>query len=326
MIKSADDEMGEDRDMIETMRAELAELSAKLERRKKIEAMLQSLQREEEELMQREATLKAVLLKEEADVERLGRTTATSILYSILGRKEDKLREEDREAYAARLKYDSALGQLDDCKSRQKTLYLERDSLSDCTGEYERIYGELQELLREDPAYAEQLCDLERRRGESVSQIKELDEAILAGDAVMNQIQSIESSLDSAEGWGTWDLLGGGLLSDLAKHSRLDEAQNGIEYLQVLLSRFHSELADISVNANFEPMNVDGFLRFADYFFDGLIADWTVLSRIHDSQERIWQFGPQVKAVLTELSSIKASRMAEKAAIEEQIDELVTQS
>jgi len=33
-------------------------------------------------------------------------------------------------------------------------------------------------------------------------------------------------------------------------------------------------------------VNVDGFLRFADYFFDGLFADWAVLDRINQSQEQ----------------------------------------
>ena len=217
--------------MIEKMRAELAELSAGLQRGRKIDAMLQSLQEEEQSLARRGQELKAILSKEEADVERLEKTTASSILYAILGKKDDKLDEEQREAYAARLKYDAAVRQLDDCKARIDRLRREKSTFADCAGRYDRVFSDLRELLRKDPAYAERLCALERQRGEITGQLKELEEAIRAGGDAMRQIDGIESSLGSAEGWGTWDLLGGGLISDLAKHSHLDEAQAGAERL-----------------------------------------------------------------------------------------------
>ncbi len=40
------------------------------------------------------------------------------------------------------------------------------------------------------------------------------------------KLYAVSSTLDSAEGWGTWDLFGGGLITDLAKYSKLDEAQS----------------------------------------------------------------------------------------------------
>lgn len=309
--------------VIEKMRAELAGLSAKLERKKKIDSMLRSLRDEEQALVQREQDLKAALSKEEADVARLEKTTASSILYSILGKKDDKMDEEQQEAYAARLKYDASVRQLDDCKMRIDRLLREKSALADCAGQYDRTFSNLRELLRKDPAYAERLCDLERQRGEIAGQLKELEEAVQAGDAAMRQIERIESSLGSAEGWGTWDLLGGGLISDLAKHSHLDEAQAGAEQLQVLLSRFRTELMDVQIGKELGAVNVEGFLRFADYFFDGLIADWSVLSRIHDSQESVRQVRQQVGGALSKLSSIRAARIAEKSAVERQIAQLV---
>ena len=44
-------------------------------------------------------------------------------------------------------------------------------------------------------------------------------------------------NLNSAEGWGTWDLLGGGLISDLAKHSHIDDAKNDVANAQNLLRK-----------------------------------------------------------------------------------------
>lgn len=310
--------------MIEEMRGKLAELSAKLERLKKTDSMLQSLQNEAWALNQRVREFEALLSKEESDVDRLQRTSASSILYSMLGKKDVKINQAQQEVNAAKLKYDAAVRQLDDCKIRIDVLSRERETLADCGQQYEQVFFRLQELLRENPAYAERLCALERQRGEAVSQIKELDEAIVAGNAAMNQIARIESSLDSAEGWGTWDVLGGGLIADLEKHSHLDEAQDGAEYLQMLLSRFRTELADVHISADMGSINVDGFLRFADYFFDGLIADWSVLSHIQDSQDSVYQVKSQVGAALSKLSAMQSARAAQKAAVEKQLAELVT--
>ncbi len=310
--------------MIEELRAKLADLSAQLERMKKIDNMLLNLKKEEAELAQREHELKIALSKEEADVQRLEKTTATSVFYTILGKKDVQMDKEQQEAYAARLKYDAVVYQLDDCKMRIEKLLRERTALSGCSKQYDQVFAQLQELLLATPAYAEQLCTLERQRGEAVSQLKEVDEAISAGNAAMMQIENIEKNLSSAEGWGTWDLFGGGLVSDLAKHSKLDEAQSGAEYLQVLLSRFRNELADVHINTQMNNINIDGFLRFADYFFDGLIADWSVLSRIHDSQASVRQIKEQVGTALSRLSFIKTARVAENAEVEKQIRELVT--
>jgi len=310
--------------MIEEMRAKLAELSAKIERKKKLDAMLQSLQKQEQELTRREQCLKEALAKEEDDVARLERTTATSLLYTMLGKKDAKMDKEQQEAYAAKLKYDAVVRQLDDCKIGIERLSQERDSLLDCAKQYDEVFGQIREQLRANPAYAEQLGALEQQHGMLTSQLKELDEAISAGNAALQQINSIEDHLGSAGNWGTWDLLGGGMLSGLAKHSHLDEAQAGAENLQILLNRFHTELADVYIDAEPGQVQVDGFLRFADYFFDGLFADWAVLSRIDDSKESVCQVKQQVESALNKLSVMRADCVAREAAVAQNIKKLVT--
>lgn len=309
--------------MLEKLKLELAALSKDLERQKKIISMLDSLRSEETALAQKEHRLRNMLSKEDADVQRLEKTTATSILYSILGKKDAQLEKEQQEAYAAKLKYGAAVRQLDHCRSCIETLLCERQGLQDCKRRYDQVFHEIQELLHSDPHYADQLCTLECQLGEATNQLCEVDEAVSVGDTCMNQIHSIESSLSSAEDWGTWDLFGGGMFSDLAKHSHLDEAQAGAEYLQSLLSRFRTELADVRISPQMGQVNVDGFLRFADYFFDGLIADWSVLSHIHDSQESVAQVKGQVSAALSKLASIRSILEAQKTALQKQIAEMV---
>lgn len=75
------------------------------------------------------------------------------------------------------------------------------------------------------------------------------------------------------------------MLSDMVKHSHLDEAQQRVKYLQVQLRRFKTELTDVTIHADIQ-VSIDGFLRFADYFFDGLFADWAVLDKINNPKLR----------------------------------------
>ena len=71
-----------------------------------------------------------------------------------------------------------------------------------------------------------------------------------------------------------------------------------MEELQVQLRRFHTELADVEIRADMQ-VQVDGFLRFADFFFDGIFADWAVMNRIHDAQQQVEGTRDQISRVLT---------------------------
>ena len=132
----------------------------------------------------------------------------------------------------------------------------------------------------------------------------EIRVAIAAGSRALRSADYILSSLDAAQNWGTWDLLGGGLISTLAKHSSLDEAQDEVQQLQTELRRFKTELADVTIHTDMQ-VNVDGFLRFADYFFDGLFADWAVLDKISQSQSSVQTTKNQIESVISMLRSME---------------------
>ena len=130
------------------------------------------------------------------------------------------------------------------------------------------------------------------------------------------------NSLDSAEGWGTFDLVGGGLLADVAKHSHLDEAQSSIETLQSQLRRFKTELADVTIHADLQ-VGVDSFMRFADYFFDGLFADWAVLDEISRSKGEVQSTISQIEHTLARLNAMSDAATQEQTKVKEALDQLI---
>lgn len=268
--------------------------------------------------------LKESFLKEQADVDRLEGRSLSAFFYNVIGKMDEKLTQERQEAYAAQVKYDAVARELDGIEEDLERYQAELHSLQNCEARYIAVLREKTQAVKANGGdIAQQILRLEERTAYLESQSRELEEAFAAGQNALTTTDQIVDSLDSAESWGTWDLVGGGLVADLAKHSRLDEAQACVESLQSQLRRFKTELADVTIAADFQ-VNIDWFLRVADYFFDGLFADWAVLDQIHQSQDQVQNTRSQICSVLDYLQTLMDQITAEKTRLQQEIERLVS--
>ena len=231
--------------------------------------------------------------------------------------------QERQEAYAARVQYDAAARELAGVEEDLRRCQAELNALDGCEERYAALLREKTQAVKAaGGAVAEQILALEERSAYLESQERELREAAAAGNAALMTADQILESLNSAENWGTWDLVGGGLIADLAKHSRLDDAQESVEYLQSQLRTFRTELADVTISADFQ-VNIDGFLRVADYVFDGIFADWAVLDQINRSQAQVEDTRDQISGVLHHLHQMTDQAEEERAGLQQEIERLV---
>ncbi len=129
---------------------------------------------------------------------------------------------------------------------------------------------------------------------------KERAEAIDAGRYALDCLNSAYDELNKAGGWGIVDLLGGGLFTNLIKHSKMNRASDYISDAKDALTKFSKELKDISSQIDLD-FNTADFLSFADFFFDGFIADWLVQSRIDDAKHQISDAICKVEEILKNL-------------------------
>lgn len=132
------------------------------------------------------------------------------------------------------------------------------------------------------------------------SQEKEVREALGAGQEALDYLNRARECLNSAGNWGLLDLFGGGLLSTFVKHSKMNDAEELIQQARSALQRFQRELMDVDNVAEFHIETGD-FLSFADYFFDGFIADWLVQSRISDAKRQVDNAIQRVKYIMDQL-------------------------
>lgn len=128
----------------------------------------------------------------------------------------------------------------------------------------------------------------------------EINEAVQAGKRALKSLRAAEEKLSSARNWGIFDMLGGGLITDIIKHSKINDASSYLETAKTDLRRFQKELSDIP---DYEELRVDigSFLSFADFFFDGLLVDYMVQSGINGTRNKVETAIRKVEGLLAEL-------------------------
>ena len=126
---------------------------------------------------------------------------------------------------------------------------------------------------------------------------KERREAVYAGERALDSLYEAQNQLRKARNWGIYDILGGGFLSSLIKHSKIDNARSCIERAKYDLQSFSRELQDVSYDLD---VDIGGFLTFFD-FMDSFFADILVQSRISNASRRVDEAIDKVQEILSSL-------------------------
>lgn len=282
---------------------ELEELKEKISRKTRFVRLLENLKLQQNQLKRKVAELEAVKNKEQTDVDKLEGKSLAAFFYAIRGKKEEVLETERKEAYLAAMKFDAATKELQAVEEDISDCEAKLNEIAENEIRYNMLLAEKGEIIKSSNSeISAEIAELETEIEELKRHEKELNEALEAGKRAKNMAESIYQTLSKADDWSTWDILGGGLISDIAKHDNLDAAQRQIEILQVLLRRFQTELSDVKISANLN-VRIDGFLGFADFFFDGLFADLTVKDKIEDSLIAIQSLETNIKTVIIKLEN-----------------------
>jgi DNA repair exonuclease SbcCD ATPase subunit len=278
---------------------ERAALQAKLDRR------LQELQAERARVLTRLQQLEQQLKKEEKDVRRLEGFSLLGLLYTLLGTKEERLTTERQEAVAACLKHQTAMDELQELEKEIRWTSVELEPLQGAAEEYQAVLADKEKLIRGAGGEAAgQLFALTEKEEQLRDRYRQLEEALAAGDEAVAALSRTKTALGRAQSAGTWDLfLGGlpGMIATASKHGSLDEAQRQAGHAQHALAALRRELKDVDPQPHVGDVSLDGFSRFADYFFDGLIMDWVVQSRIDRSLSSVRSTYDQVAALISSL-------------------------
>jgi len=309
--------------MFEYINEELIAAKEKMWRKEKFEGMIRHTEEALEKEVNRKIELEKALKDEDKDVKKLESLSITNIFYSILGSKEQQLDKERQEFLAAKLKYDECCHSVLMLEKDLESYKLSFNNLLDAEDEYEAVLKKKEAfILGLNNENSKKLLEIMDKIPSIEAQKKELQEAIAAGNTARNELQFVVDSLESADGWGTWDILGGGLLATAAKHSEIDKAKEYAQNTKVALMKFQNELADVDLAMDID-INIGSFETFADYFFDGLISDWIVQSKISDSLKSVCNVVYNVEDIIKSLKAKLTTVENELSSIKENVKSLI---
>lgn len=294
---------------MQQIREEMRALLADINEHARLKREVAALEGQSEKLQQKLRELQTILQHEQRDVDALSRVTLSSVWLRICGTHEEVLRREQADVDAAALKCAAAEKELSEIRQEIAARRAKLSDLSYSERKYNDLLAQKRALLAASPE-GDALRKLEEKAAKLHSRQKEISEALDEGGAALHIAAEIVDCLKNAGGFATWDVLGGGLLADMTKHSELNTAQGLIEQLQRQLRRFRTELKDVHLDAN---IPVDSFLSVADFLFDGLIADWMMKSRISRALSSAQNTQSQIERILSRLrEEMKNTRQEEE--------------
>ncbi|HTF87763.1 MAG TPA: hypothetical protein VK843_05095 [Planctomycetota bacterium] len=265
------------------------------------------------------------LQKEGRDVRQLEGVSLTALFHTFLGDRREQLDQERKEFLALKLRYDAELQTALPLQDDAERCRAELETLGDLESTRATLFREReQSLLQSGSAAGCELTALCERLAEARADLRELDEALVAGRRALETLDTASDQLGRARGWGSVDMLAGGLITTSIKHSHIDRARNAAERAQGELQRFARELLDLGSRPGGLEIKIDGFEKFADYFFDGLISDWIVQSKIVRSSDTVLDMRSKVRKILAGLTDRHSAQAKSLAQLEAERERLLT--
>ena len=175
---------------------------------------------------------------------------------------------------------------------------LYRKNRSNHEEDYDDDYEEEARFEPREPVYPTRNLSYEEplNTADPNAALREIDEAIRAGERALDSLREAKNQLNSARNWGIYDMIGGGLISSMIKHSKIDQANEWMDQANRDLRRFAKELRDVDG----EGLQVDtgSLVTMLDIFCDNFFSDLLVQQKINDGRARIDALSDRIEDVL----------------------------
>lgn len=288
----------------ERVHADLERAVRDREERRSLDQRLRSAEEQVAACQQRVRERNAALTSETKDVERLESFSPTRIWASLRGSRDADMAKETAEREAARYAAAEAQAHLDAAQRDRDRFATQIEALGDVEARYAAALAAKDAWLRNtgSPQSAE-LAQIASERGRLAARQKETAEAYHAGVAAQQLLAQADRLLGSARGWSTMDtFFDGGMLTDMAKYDKIDQAAAVLHEADIALAAFSRELADIDVQG-VGGVEVTSMNRTFDVFFDNIFSDMAVRSRITQAADRTRQALSAVTRLVPELAA-----------------------
>lgn len=185
-------------------------------------------------------------------------------------------------------------------------LTTEIDELSTAELEYDQHLSRIASEL-DSPEIEGLIPGLER----TLTQRNAAMKALQLGKAIDRTLDEVTEQLWETREAGFFDLLGVPIIGDYLKYKKFKAAKKQITELQKPLNDYIAELQTNSFELTLpDKPNLSGSTQFFDYFFDGIVMDGAVLSKVQKSldaynrlQKRVQRIQEQLESVIVNLNA-----------------------
>lgn len=298
--------------------ARLAEARSAVERAARLARLRAAAERDRDRLTGERDEHAGVLAKQTRGVDKLEGTSLRSLFYGILGKREERLADEKEALLRSTLMHQLLVSELAAVEAQLDEIAAQEAAVEGAAERLAGARGDKAAWMSEHAGPAgEQLFKMSEEAGRLEALLEEIDEASRHGETALTLTDQVLGELASARNWGTFDMLGGGLLATMAKHDKIDSARQTQALAQEALLAFSRELRDVEIQIeSAEAIEIDSFNKFGDYFFDGLIFDWSVQSKIKRSEEAVAKTRASIASAVSTLAE-------QRQAIGSRLEELV---
>lgn len=290
--------------MRESMTEKQIHLRTRLDEREKLVTKKDIMLEQQREHQEKKRELEATLSKEQLDLHKMDSFSLVNIWRKWQGTHNTIRKEEAEEAAKAELKLNEHEKMCLELEEDLVNVSKQLKEYSNAESDWKSFLIQKENWLRDNnESVADEMDDYLNKYADLNVLIKEINEAIGAGNTALGLLRSAKGNLDSAKSWSTYDtFFGGGMISTMVKHSNLNESEDTIHKAQHQLRKFEAELADVK-DRSYTALTVErgSFITFADYFFDDIFAEWTMHNRIKNSIQNVENVMRQVQGIVSNL-------------------------
>ncbi len=273
---------------IPEIQAQIESIAETLATRTRARAHLKEIEHKRIVLIDELQDLKQILKKEETDVNKLTKMSVNSMFRLFLKDPEHQLEIEQQEYVIAALRYN-------ECIESIELIEYEIDVITGSLGDEDELNRRQNELLLKKellvreayPHIATKLNNLDYKIVRRKMELKEIEEAQIAGSRAEEHLISVAANLNKVDAWGNWSAVTN-YQSQYSKKSFIDRTRELAVTAGMLLSNFEEELKDVFSSAGIkDDLTIDAFDTFLMVFYDNMVTDWIVQNHLRHTRNAV---------------------------------------
>lgn len=223
--------------------------------------------------------------KIEQEIEDYDKGSMISKLKGFFSNEQDIVSKKQLEALAIKKDVANNQGMIENYLRESNAYKKQLEDFQDSKEKYEiGINDKLNYLRIKDPIKHNKIMEIKHHINTAQTRLDKLKGAMEICQEAIQSSREAEDYLGSARNWGTYDILGGGMITTAIKRNKMSQSKDCIDQMNLMIDKLNNIVLDKDlINVKTSMDNESSVIAFADYYFDNIFVDVSVQNRIVES-------------------------------------------